>query len=367
VIVEIRDRNGWKYAVVPRQRGLGRAIVRRLGTRSMDEALALVRLSDLEKQALAAKADAIGLDVWTRLVAGRRVRVRDAVAQFTAYEITVGHADETIERRAGTLDQFMRATGLANEPIAAITADYIAAFVNPRDSSKLGTREQRLKRMTAFMEFCFGKGWVVSNPTLGVAVRVDGLTQEQLIEKPHEAFTDDEIVRLLAAIPRSSFWHGAVLLGREFAFRISTVIELEWSNVDGHQLRVYTKKGKRIVNGRLPDDLIAWLEEWKLIRPVSDLPYIFPAEAAAGSAAATKNFSRLVRRIGIQGKTFHGLRKHATARVWNNALDSLGDEKAKLLAKLVSEHGYRKVQTMLAHAPGSDVTDRHYLPKVSKD
>ena len=67
--VKIRSRNGWLFAVVPKQRGLGRAVVRRLGTKSMEEARELVRHAGLEQMALAAKADAIGHDVWTRLLA----------------------------------------------------------------------------------------------------------------------------------------------------------------------------------------------------------------------------------------------------------------------------------------------------------
>jgi integrase len=361
--VEIRSRNGWLYAVVKRPRGGGRAVVRRLGTRSMEEAERIVREAGLERIALAAKADAIGRDVWTRIVAGRKMRVRDCVVAFEAHRYQVGIDAKTIAAQAGLIDFFLRETGLANHPIAALETEHVSSFVNPADDTKLTTRQWRLGALKVFLDYCFDQRWIVRNPAIDVVVRIDGLTQEQLLSVPIASFTDDEVKRILAATPRTNFWHGAVLLGFQYGLRISQVATLEEGNIVANRLRVFTTKGRRVVDEPMSPDVAQWFLEWRDHRPASDMPYCFPAQASLPACRLSEQFTRLIAKIGITGKSFHSLRKAAAAREWNDALKDLGDEKARLLAKLVMENGYRKVQALLAHAQDSDVTDRSYLPR----
>lgn len=361
--VEIRCRSGWLYAVVRRQRGGGKPVVRRLGTRNMEEARALVKEANLEQIALAEKADAITRDVWTRLVAGRRMRVRDALESYEAHRYIVGHRAATIIHQGTILDKFLRVTGLANSPIAAIEPEHVSSYVNPTDDTKLSTRQSYLAVLSQFLAYCFNQRWIVRNPAIDVAIRLDGLSQEQLIAKPHERFSEEEVKALLSAVPRSDFWHGAILLGYEYGLRLSSVAMLEEGNIVANRVRIFTTKGQRMVDEPMSPDVAQWFLEWKPVRPHSDMTYVFPAQAAAGVRRLSEQFTRLLAKNGITGKSFHGLRKTATARRWMDALSELGDEKARLLAKLVAERGYAAVQQMLAHAPGSDVTDRHYLPK----
>jgi site-specific recombinase XerD len=371
--LSIIDRGGWKYARIERPRGLGRALVKSLGTRSEAEAREKVRDANLEQVARADHADALVADVWTRLVAGRKVSVRDSIDHYREHRTIIGKSQRTITEEQYVLESFVRYThetthpdfGMA--PIAAVDAAKIAAFVNQPGPTKLATRRKWLALLQPWLAWNYKNGWLVKDPSVDVAVRIDALTQEQLVAKPYEPFTEEEVQRLLAAIPRTNFWHGAVRFAWHFGLRLGTVATLEDGNVVARRMRVFTRKGQKVVDEYLPDDLQAWLEEWRTVRPASDTPYLFPYEAAKSLARGdlSRDFKAILRKHGFNERlVFHGLRKAAARRVWSNSLAELGDHQAQLLAKLVAENGYRKVQQMLAHSEGSNVTDAHYLPKA---
>jgi len=369
VNIEIVDKKGWKYARIKKPFGQGRAFCQSLGTKSEEAARVMVRESKLEQIQLAAQADALTREVWTRLLAGRKVRVQDAADAFCEHRAVIGRPAAGVRQDRIALDRFFRSIGIwiPNNQINVITEKHVSDFVNRPGDVKLQTRQWDLNLVKVWLGFCVDRRWIVSNPAIGVSIRLDRLSQEQLVNKPHEALTEDEIKRLLASIPRSSFWHGAILLAYEYGLTIGTVALLEDTNVVAYTLRVYRTKGRRLVNERLTDDLIAWLEEWRTkYRPHSDLAYIFPEQAAAyeyNPTTLSKQFRRLCDAVDIPGKSFHGLRKTATARRWSAELDELGDVDKRRLMALVAQNGFRAVQAMLAHAPGSNVTEKNYMPR----
>lgn len=359
--VKIRDRNGWKYALIPRLHG--RQLQQSLHTRSEEEARELIRRGNLQETALAGKADALFREVWIKLTAGRKVLVRDAASEYSAYQHMIGRAESTIEDHEQLIDQWLRFCGFANDPVTVIQERHVSEFVNQPGKQKLGYRQKWLAVLKTFLQRLVNERLLVMNPANDVVVRIDGLTQDQLLTVPIPPFTEEEVRRVLEGTPRDTFWHGAVLLGYHFGLRLTTVLTLEESNVVANRLRVYTTKGRRVVNELMPDDLIDWLEVWRGIRPASDLPYLFPAQAAGGYDVAKDQFRRLLARLKIQNRSFHGLRKTAANRHWNEALQDLGSKEAQSLARLVAEHGYRKVQQLLGHAPGSNVTAEHYIAR----
>lgn len=366
--IEIRDRNGWKFAVLPQARGAGGQIFKALRTRSMEEARELVKAAKFEEIALASRADALTREVWTRLLVGRNLRVRDTIASYDTHRFVVGHAGETIRHESGILDRFIRHADLANQPVAAINAAHVSDFVNRPGDQKISTRELWLSVISTWLGYLADQRWIVRNPALDVAVRLEGLTQEQLVATPRPAFTDGEVTALLAVVPRADFWHGAILFGYEFGLRLGAVATIEDGNLVSNRIRVYTRKGRRIVDEPLSDGLWTWLQEWRAVRPASDLPFVFPAQAAiyeSGSSLLSSQFARLLAKHGISGRSFHSLKKTATAKRWSAELDELGPKDKRALMSLVAARGFRAVQAMLAHAPGSDVTEKHYMPRQS--
>ncbi|MDQ5979490.1 MAG: hypothetical protein QG602_2464 [Verrucomicrobiota bacterium] len=365
--ITIVDRNGWKYARVPQPGRCGGSMLRALRTRSDDEARELVKSAKLEEIALASRADALTRDVWTRLLAGRNLRVRDAIESYESHRHVVGQAPETVRHDGEIIDRFVHHAGLNLSPLAALEARHVAAFVNQTGPQKISTRELWLAVLNGWLSYLADQRWIVRNPALDVAVRLEGLTQQQLVTTPRAPFTDAEVRALLAVVPRSDFWHGAILFGYHYGLRLGAVATIEEGNIVANRLRLYTRKGRRIVDEPLADEIWAWLQEWRTARPSSDLPHLFPVQAAiqeSGSSLLSVQFGRLLARHGIENRSFHGLRKTAAQNRWADELKQLGDKGQRAVIALVSRHGMQKVQEMLAHAPGSDVTEKHYLPRT---
>lgn len=366
--LEIVDRrgDGWLFAKIVRPRGQGRAFFQSLGTKNREDAARIAREAKLEQIQLAANADAITRDVWTSLLAGRKVRVRDSVAAFEEHRTIIGKRTSTIEDQQQIIDQFLRAQpeGFPNEQIAVVTSRHIADFINQAGDAKLSTRNCWLAALNGWLAYCFEKRWIVSNPCLEVRVRTDALTQQQLVTKSHTPFTDAEIARLLACIPPTDFWYGAVLIANAYGLRIGDVATLEYGNVVARRLRTFTRKGSKTVDEPLTDDVQAWLETWKAIRPTDESERLFPVHEAQYQTAPsrlTEQFAKWCQRAGIEGRTFAGLRKTVAQRVWKGQLSELGDKGQQAIMKLVAENGMKRVQQLLGHSVGSSVTENHYL------
>lgn len=363
--IKITARHGWHYARIPQHRGP--ALRWALGTRSIEEARQLVRSARFREIALASRADALTREVWTRLLAGRHLTVSDARQAYCAHLHTIGRSPHTIRRVDDVLDLFFRhSTPLGPQPLAALEAAPIAAFVNQPGPQSLGRRTLWLSTLCAWLTWLtVDQRWLVRNPAADVAIRLENLTQEQLVPRPIAPCTEAEVRTLLSAVPRSDFWHGAILLAYHYGLRLGAVALLEDSNIVANRLRLYTRKGRRMVDEPLEGDVWTWLQEWRAHRPPSDLPHLFPAQAAiheSGSPLLSKQFARLLARHQIAGRSFHSLRKTAASRRWSAELDKLGDSDRRALMSLVAQRGFRAVQAMLAHEPGSPVTERHYLP-----
>lgn len=359
-VVTIHSRkDGSKFAYVPQAHGRGIRVG--LRTRSMEEAKQKVRDAKLEEIAKAAQADALTREVWTRLLAGRNVLVREAVEAYREHCEIIGRPKASDQRM---IDEWLRFTGIANESIAIVEAKHVADWVNRESDVKLRTRQWWLQVLKSFLQYCVDQRWIVKNPCLEIVVRIDKMTQEQLVTRHYPPLTEEEIQKLLTAVPRDDFWHGALLFAYAYGLRLGTVAALEESNIVANRIRVYTSKGRREVNQPLTDELIVWLDEWRKVRPASDTTYLFPVQAAVvltGGTHLSEQFRRLCKKHGVVGKSFHGIRKTSTHNRWREELKDFGDERAKQLMGLIAEHGMRKVQEMLAHAPGSEVTRKHYF------
>lgn len=371
--VTLYQRNTWWYAKITRPQGQGRAIRVFLRTKSETEGWQRVKEWKLVELQRVDAADAATAEVWTRMIAGRKVTVRASIDAYLDHRRTTGMRDLHATDLRNTIDLFLRFTIAAGIPeyglasIASVESKHVAAWVNGPGELKLGSRERRLKVVRAWLAWTITQGWLVRNPAADVRVRLDTLTQEQLMTKHHEAFTDDELKRLLATIPRLNYWHGAVLFGRDFGLTISQVATLEEANIVGNTLRVYRTKGRRVVNEPMTDDVLAWLAEWRTVRPASDMTYLFPEQAAHEPRRLTAQFKQWAKKAGIPVKTFHSLRSAATQRRWSVELAELGDEDRRRLMSLVASRGFAAVQKMLAHADGSPVTETAYMASAKPD
>lgn len=365
-LVELKQRGEWYYAKIPKTPGGGRALMKPLRTKSREEAVEIMRSANLEQIACAARADALTRDVWTRLLAGRKVSCLDARNAYRERRLLLGGPEDCLDRQLGVIDQLLALTLIGNETISTLETRHVAQFVNGPGPQMLSTRTYWLATLSSWLNYCAEQRWILTNPCAEVVIRVDGLTQEQLISRPHAPFTEEEVRTLLSKVPRAEFWHGAILFGYHFGLRIGTVATIEEGNIVMNRLRIFASKGRKVVDEPLPDDIVAWLAEWKQHRPASETFYLFPFQAAvitAGESLLSGQFKRLLTKHGIEGKSFHGLRKTATANRWSAELECLGDKDRRALMSLVAKNGFRAVQKMLSHADGSPITEAAYMPR----
>lgn len=335
-----------------------------LPTRTSDEIEARKLLEAVRVSGVADAAKAMGRDAMTRvyqrrLATGRNMTCRRAVDDYLATLVLQGRSESTVENAASRLDLWIRSAKCGVKPISLITADDVAPWINgPALTTAYSTRQLQLKILTAFFDWCTRGDRLPQNPCRNMFVRTEGIPQAKLVEKKRAPFTDEEVQRLLASIPRDDWWHGAVLVGKYFGLRIRAAATLEWASVpDLKRLRIFTHKGRVVVDEPLPDELAAWFREWPA---TSQSGLCFPAGAASRNLSS--RFADYCMAAGLPaGKTFQSLRVRVVTQGINRVLDQLGGEERALMSGLLLKHGVAGVQKIVGHVAGSAVTASRYF------
>jgi integrase len=329
-----------------------------LGTTSKAAARRLVKEARLDEIQRAAQADALNAEVITRLRAGRRLTVESAVRAWLDQLPALGTRNRTIQLYEQVLARWQAQTKLARLPLARVAEPHVSLFVNAADRRKYATRIRQLTALRTFFKFCVSRGWIATSPATNVRVDVDKLTQEQLVESVTETFSPAEIRKILQSPDTGDFWRAATTIGRDTGLRLHNVATLEWTTVDAAlksgRVVVFTTKGEREVDVELADDLRSVFRS--LERNTSR--YVFPAQAASilmdGPSTLSQQFRRLCIKLGIEGKSFNGLRHtFATAQ-----MQGVSDKKLQMIAELIGVQSLDEVRRMLGHAK-SNVTLRY--------
>jgi integrase len=329
-----------------------------LGTTSKAAARRLVKDARLDEIQLAAQADALNAEVITRLRAGKRLSVEAAVASWLDQLPAHGTRKRTTEVYDTILKRWLRKSKLAKLALAKVAESHVSAFINGDDRRKYSTRLRELVALRSFFKFCVSRGWLASSPAAGVRVDVDRLDQAQLVEKETKPLTEADIRKILAAPETPEFWRHATLVARDTGLRLYNIATLEWSTVDASlktgRVVVFTTKGEREVDLPLTDDLRSVFRSLER----NSSRYVFPAQAAsiitAGPSALSHQFRRLCIRLGIEGKSFNGLR-HTFAV---EQMEGVSDKKLKMIADLIGAESLEQVRKMLGHAK-ANVTLRY--------
>lgn len=315
-----------------------------------------VKRDGIPQAAQTMKRDAMTRVYWRRLLKGKGTTVRAAIDDYLAATILQGKATRTVESVGQVLDLWARHLGLGASMIAAILVEHVGPWLNDSMTLAYSTRNQRLKVLTAFFDWCVQGELMPINPCQKVFVRTANIPQDKLVEKKKVPFTDDEVEKLLATISRDHWLYGAVLIGKYFGLRIGAVTNLEWASLpDFKRLRIFTHKGRVVVDEPLPDEAAAWFRTWPVI---GGSGLCFPA-AAAGNGSA--DFAGACAKAGIVGKSFHCLRVRVVTNGINAVLDQLGGEERAVMSGLLVKHGVAGVQKLVGHVAGSAITSGRYF------
>lgn len=307
---------------------------RYLSTRSknQEEATRLVTLAGAEEIESAARANALSAAMVARIVTGKNLKMEEAGMRFIEWMQRRTYSVMTIDIYKHHIFFFCR-----NHPHyhpTEITEETISLWVNnPRSTLVADSRWKQLCVLKTFFKWGIDSGICFCNPASLVDVDYSLLTHAQKEPREKIPFTDDEVKKLLTVTPLGTFWHSATAIGRFAGLRIRDIANLETDCLKKpDRIIVWTSKTDRRVE--IP------IEHEELDKAIKAIPivadrYLFPLQQSIASFPHTKaqlsfHFTRLCKRNGIEGKSFHCLR-HAFAtadakqgRTWPEIAARLG-------------------------------------------
>ncbi len=330
-----------------------------LKTKNKDEASRLIKEGGLDKAERASRLGLLTAEAFQKLTAGKRVTVGQAINLFLSNMPTAGYTDVTVNHMRLTLAQWVREVDLENVPVSSIEARHIEPWVNKRGQLKYSTRFRNLSDVRVFIDFCAARGLVTYNPARQVDVKVEKLSQAQRLTTERLPFSDEEIEKILSSLQPGDFWHAAVLVALDTGLRLKDVAMLERASLKGSKLRVATSKAAAGANPVVEHELSKRTIESLNAIPVEHPTYFFIREASgmrvaqsAEQSRLSQQFRRLCIALGIDGKSFHGMRHTFAMRRERERRLGIFQEMAKELA-------LRGVQADLGHS--SQATTKIYL------
>ena len=336
-----------------------------LRTKSRSEALKTIKETGLDKAEGARRLGLLTADAFQKLTSGKRVTIAQAADEFINHMPTSGYTDVTVRHMRTTLGMWMREVDIAGIPISSVEARHIDPWVNKKGSLKYSTRFRNLSDIRVFIDFCAARGLITHNPARNVDVKVEKLTQEQRLTTERLPFSDAEIEKILSSMSPGDFWHVATLVALDTGLRLKDVATLERASLKGNRLRVATSKASAganpVVEHTLGERTLQSIEAIKS----KDATYLFRPEAlgmkhyqATEQSRLSQQFRRLCISLGIDGKSFHGMRHTFAMRRERERRISIFQEMARELA-------LRGVQADLGHS--SQATTKIYLSHNNKD
>lgn len=290
---------------------------RSTGKKNKAEAQELVKAAKIAELELAAEMGILSQDVVSVLLTGKRMTVAEAMEPWRD-AMERQHRKPRSVANAFTWVTAWAAWGrLEKKTLTSLKAEHFDAWINAEGLQKLGTRRVMLSALRSFCTFCTDNGWMQGNPANLAEVDMSSLphAQKETLRRP--CFDETEVDALIAHTGPNGerpdyFWHSAVIIGRWTGLRLGDIACLEWDSIDtelGH-LNVWTQKRDRRVSLSLaPAILKETVDGLDRRHPL----FVFPRErdtmlSPARRALLSVQFSRILERCQIQGKSFHCLR-----------------------------------------------------------
>lgn len=260
-----------------------------------------------------ANAGALRANTIALATQGKRFSVRDVIDEWKSdieVEVSEGTRNcylEIIERF------FMEANGGART-VPDITKRDLDAFINAPNVVR-SVRKLRLAAIRSFFRFAHGSGRLLSNPATMVKYRPVGLQLHQRQANAALPFTAEEYRRIVAG--SEGFWKIATTFGWWLGYRLVDIALMERASLMKDSIVIFPKKTNRRLVLPLSDPLLggdelrAAIEEAKAF---SDDPvYCFPVQRYIRLDSARRHmlsmqFTRLLHKCDIRGRSFHGLR-----------------------------------------------------------
>jgi len=337
------------------------------------EAEAVLEESGVDKLNVAAKANNLTQRAIGQILTGKNLTCEKALEKYQKLK-AVSKSAKTVSNNVLVVGNWLAEAGLQTMPPSSVTVDHINRWINNPDLEwKRSTRLVALASVRSFFEFCGHQGWIVTDPSQLVELDYSAMTHEQKEGNEKQPFTEEELARLLKALRNDLklaavkkhelfqdashilFWLVAVMVSKETGLRLSDVAQLEWRCFgEPGKLVVWTEKTNRRIEHIISRDIQNIIGDV----PVIDPDYIFPEQRAtirniAKRSLLSVQFSRLLDRVGIKGKSFHSIRHFKASSAFKNI------KKEDLAKKLAETLSMAEIATLLGHS--STKTTKGYV------
>lgn len=315
-LIEPNETGSWRVSV---QTENGSIRIADTGCASRREAEQLVQRAKVAELEAASKALRLTAEVVTLITANRHLSVSDAISEWNEWLKVSSRSERTRTNSVGTVQQWARETLAHHKSIGTVSTAELNEWVNPADTPiKRGTRQCRLAALRSFFRYCGIKRYILSDPTLLLAVDYRRMTHTQR-ETQHKAVFDDHAIELLlnrsaGAEPPSvtpGFFRVAIILGRDLGLRLGDISLLEWASLDlaRGEATIWTEKSNRRVVVPMTQRVLDLLAQLRRTHP----QYLFPNERdvildPSRRASLSVAFGRFFNRCGFSGYSFHSLR-----------------------------------------------------------
>lgn len=330
------------------------------GTSDKKDAMTIAKAAGLDKIEIAAQAGRLQSEMLTRINAGRRITVKHAVKEFAESMKENSYKTSTIRITLHCINRWITTMKLLDRPVYAIDEKVIGAYINaPKSTIKLSTRRRILAAISTFVSFCNHRGYISDNPSANLRIKYDIMSQAQKMDDETIPLNLEDVNRLLRGTEAGSFWNYAVQLGWTTGMRLGDICCLEWASIGDRSISVVTSKRGVPVEHAITPELRRLFKQIRDSETTS-ARYCFPAAAAqylkpSGQAVMSKQFARLCERLGIEGKSFHGLRHAYALRIKAGEMEAARQD---ILKTILSELGDIAAQKQLGH--GSIASTRIY-------
>lgn len=307
----------------------------KLRTSNYVEACRIASETNIRQVEAITKTGKVRNELLAQVILGRRLTLQEAIGEHSEWFAT-RTTPKTAQNVRRILKAWELAMGISDCPTHELAAYMVDKHVNREDGCKASSKAQKLNAIRGFLEWCLRRHYVIRNPADELLVRRDRLTHEQQEPERTLPFSQDEFDLILKAyiveisclesdlekpglhgsvkakiasrLYRLRFWRLAVETSWETGLRLGDICQLERSSVaEPGKLVVHTGKTGSRVEIRIRPSLQSRL------RASSEGESLFPREASEYAdvnrrAALSKEFSRFVQKLGIEGRSFHSLR-----------------------------------------------------------
>jgi integrase len=298
-----------------------------LGTKSAEEAKQKAGAANLKAIESALQAGQLSKQAIARLTTGKKQTVAGLIPEWLLSLRRRSISESTIAKNEAVFNHwFAVVPEVAGLAPMSVTETQVDSFINRTDADAgQATRQRQLSVLRTFFAYCADWGFVSGNPAgkHRVGVQHRNLSFAQREKKKVLPFTDAEVRRILA--DTEGWWRWAVGIGAATGLRLGDICQLEHASfgVPNHIVVFTDKRDRRVclpINSTITPGLAEILSEI----PPSDSPYLFPEQKEqyddlkTGRPKFSVYFGRILQRLGIENRSFHGLRHHAITR-WHKA------------------------------------------------